>query len=184
MYKKIESKEEILLIALEVAKKEGLNHISIRDLAMSCNISIGTIYNYFPSKTELLVEIIESIWLEIFHNNRCDYENSGFINTVEWFYDSVKQGTKEFPNFLKMHSSAFMNNQIQSGESLMIQYFKHIKMGFKVSFDNDKDIKSEKLDDNLNEEALIDFVFWNIVSSLQNGRDIHSLKLVIKKLVY
>lgn len=184
MYKKLESKEDILLVAMEIAKKEGLSQLSIRGLATSCNVSIGTIYNYFPSKTDLLLEIVESIWMGIFHNNSCDYENSEFMNTVEWFYESVKQGAKEFPNFLKIHSSAFVNDQIKSGENLMIQYFRHIKMGFKISFDNDQNVKKEKLDKNLTEDLFIDFVFWSIVSSLQNGRDINALKLVIEKLVY
>ena len=34
----------------------------------ACGVSVGCIYNYFASKTELLSATVESIWSDIFHH--------------------------------------------------------------------------------------------------------------------
>lgn len=55
-------KEVILGKAKEIAMNEGITKINIRTVAKNSGISIGTVYNYFPSKTDLLVAVIQDFW--------------------------------------------------------------------------------------------------------------------------
>lgn len=56
------SREELLNCALEIIKENGLKACTIRSLATSSGIAVGTVYNYFSSQEELFNEIFVSSW--------------------------------------------------------------------------------------------------------------------------
>ena len=60
MNKVVTSKEELLDTARQIVFQEGIDQLSIRVLAKKLNISVGAVYNYFPSKSDLLLAIVES----------------------------------------------------------------------------------------------------------------------------
>ena len=56
-------REIILSEAKDIAMKEGISNINISCCCLRIvGIAIGTVYNYFPSKGDLLVAIIEDFW--------------------------------------------------------------------------------------------------------------------------
>ena len=50
----VTSKEEILKTSREMIRQQGWSAISIRSVAAACGVSVGSIYNYFDSKSDLL----------------------------------------------------------------------------------------------------------------------------------
>ena len=62
MNPKVSSKEEILATCREIVSTEGLNQLTVRRVADEAGIALGSIYNYFGSKEELILETIGSIW--------------------------------------------------------------------------------------------------------------------------
>ena len=58
----VTSREQILDAAKEIAALEGATQISIRGVAKACGVSVGSIYNYFPTKSELVIAVIEDFW--------------------------------------------------------------------------------------------------------------------------
>jgi AcrR family transcriptional regulator len=48
----------ILGIALHLMAEHGVHAMSMRRLAAACGINVATIYHYFPSKAELLREVV------------------------------------------------------------------------------------------------------------------------------
>ena len=52
------SKEEVLQIAYQLAAEQGLDSISARKVSAAAGVAVGTIYNYFPSIDDLLLETI------------------------------------------------------------------------------------------------------------------------------
>ena len=75
------SKEKILIFSREIVAEEGLNALSIRKLASRCDLAVGSIYNYFPSKDDLLIETIESVWEDIF---RIDDKSLAFDDFIKY----------------------------------------------------------------------------------------------------
>ena len=71
MNKVVTSREELLDTARQIVFQEGIDQLSIRTLAKKQNISVGAVYNYFPSKADLLLAIVESFWKGIFHKDIC-----------------------------------------------------------------------------------------------------------------
>ena len=47
----VTSKEEILKTSREMIRQQGWSAISIRSVAAACGVSVGSIYNYFDSKS-------------------------------------------------------------------------------------------------------------------------------------
>ena len=60
------SKEEILKTSRVLIQQNGWEAVNIRAVAAACGVSVGCIYNYFGSKTELVSAAVESIWSDIF----------------------------------------------------------------------------------------------------------------------
>ena len=63
----VTSKEEILKTSRKLIQQQGWTAINIRSVAAACGVSVGSIYNYFDSKSALISAVVESIWCEIFH---------------------------------------------------------------------------------------------------------------------
>ena len=63
----VTSKDEILKISRELIRQQGWSAVNIRSVASACGVSVGSIYNYFDSKSDLVSATVESVWCEIFH---------------------------------------------------------------------------------------------------------------------
>ena len=63
----ITSKEDILKTSRELIREQGWSAVNIRSVAAACGVSVGSIYNYFDSKADLVGETVESVWCQIFH---------------------------------------------------------------------------------------------------------------------
>lgn len=57
----VTSKEEILKTSRELIQRQGWSAVSIRSVASACGVSVGSIYNYFESKAELVGATVESV---------------------------------------------------------------------------------------------------------------------------
>ena len=97
MNKVVTSREELLDTARQIVFQEGIDQLSIRTLAKKQNISVGAVYNYFPSKADLLLAIVESFWKGIFHKDICTLsETLPFADFYE-VVDVYKRQSISFP---------------------------------------------------------------------------------------
>ena len=55
------NKEEIIVEALKVLRKNGYYNTSMSDLAQACGLQKGSFYHYFPSKEILMEEVLKNI---------------------------------------------------------------------------------------------------------------------------
>ena len=55
-------KEDILKCTREMIRERGAGAISMREIAKTCGIATGTFYNYFNSKQDILLSLMESDW--------------------------------------------------------------------------------------------------------------------------
>ena len=71
MNKGATSREYIMQVCRKIASAQGLETLTMRRVARECGIALGTLYNYYSDKDELLIAAVESIWREIFHGKKC-----------------------------------------------------------------------------------------------------------------
>lgn len=60
--KAIIDKQHILDAAFSLACDEGLEHVNMRSVANACGVSVGSLYNYFPTKADLVSEVVALYW--------------------------------------------------------------------------------------------------------------------------
>jgi AcrR family transcriptional regulator len=58
-------KTRILAVALPLFAHNGYNKTTTKDLAKSANLAEGTIFRYFSSKKDILIELATNGWVEI-----------------------------------------------------------------------------------------------------------------------
>ncbi len=56
--------QNIIDAAKEILTKKGFEAMNIRDIAEKCNIALGTVYNYYPSKYEIVNAMVVKDWNE------------------------------------------------------------------------------------------------------------------------
>ena len=94
------SKANILKTSRELIQQNGWAGVSIRSVAAACGVSVGCIYNYFASKTELLSATVESIWSDIFHHPEDEVVFQDTLSCVRWMYQQLEDGCQRYPGFL------------------------------------------------------------------------------------
>ena len=80
------SKADILKISRELIQQNGWAAVNIRAVAAACGVSVGCIYNYFGSKTELVSAAVESIWNDIFHHPEDEAVFQDTLSCIRWMY--------------------------------------------------------------------------------------------------
>lgn len=177
----ITSKEEILKAGREIAATDGLKAISMRSVAAKCNIALGTLYNYYANKDELILSVIESIWSDIFHLKSCN--DTSFLAFVENIFTCIKDSMKSYPGFFFTHSMSIATTNRDKAKDKMQSCFEHIEKELLEALNGDEEIDKSIFNQNFTEEDFVSFVFWNIVLSLVNNDDHHTLIEVIKRVI-
>ena len=78
---KEQKKKDIALATKELILNEGINNITISQIAKVAGIGKGTVYEYFKNKDEIVFELVEILMQE--HNKQKKAELSKFTSTRE-----------------------------------------------------------------------------------------------------
>lgn len=157
------TKDAIILKIREIVARDGLNALSIRGLANELNLSVGIIYYYFPSKDELIVEAIESVWEDIFQISD-EIQNLSFSAYMSKIFENIISGTKKYPNFFTLHTIMLQTDEKSRAKSMMHIYMNKLKNKMREVLDGDKTVKDSAFTDGFTEDDFISFIMSNIMS--------------------
>ena len=165
--KDAELRKTLLSSARRIECSEGVSAISIRRLAAEANIAVGTVYNYFESKQEVLLALTEEYWKDSLLQM---HERV----TAERFSDQLS----EIITFLrsKMNDCAeiLMSNlheDAENGRVRMASMQRVLRQALVERIDQDSAIPQNVWTDSFTREAFADFVFMNILSLLQQKEE-------------
>lgn len=101
----INTKEKILRSALELFTLRNYNSVGVQEIASHAGIKKGTFYHHYPSKRELTLNAIDTIW-EIYKNDILD----PVFNTDEPILDKFENLIEEFYDYhlTRKEESGFM----------------------------------------------------------------------------
>ncbi|MCT4633122.1 MAG: TetR/AcrR family transcriptional regulator [Firmicutes bacterium] len=59
-------KDQILASAIKIFNESDFKGVSLRKIASECNIAVGTLYNYYPGKKEIMFDVFNKLWTNTF----------------------------------------------------------------------------------------------------------------------
>lgn len=176
----VSSKEEIIAYCKEIVQEKDIQAISIRSVAEKCGISVGAVYNYFPSKKELLAATIGSIWADIFHRSEDLFEFDDFIDCLATLFKSVEAGKKMYPNFFTNQSLIVAFDEKNMNKKMVINFWTHIKENLVKTLAKDPKVRNDVFNRQLTNERFVDYIFELFLYTLMDKNDEYEglLKLV------
>ncbi|MGX7073426.1 TetR/AcrR family transcriptional regulator [Falseniella ignava] len=162
----VTSREKILQTSRELIQQQGWSAVSIRSVATACGVSVGSIYNYFDSKVELIAATVESVWCEIFHRPEDVAVFEDIQVCITWIYDRMAYGCKQYPGFFTLHSLGFLWEEKSDGKRRMQQTWQHILNGLCSVLKKDTKIRSDAFTEDFTPEKFADVLFSLMLSAL------------------
>lgn len=185
MNKAVTSKEEILSVSKKIAADKGIQFLNMRNVAENCGVAVGSVYNYFPSKNDLMIATIEGIWKEIIQGISNCGVSSGFLENVENLFYGVKSGGEKYPFFFGIHSMSIAKSGKDKGRETMNQYFEFIKSDLLLSLEEDRRVDQGFFSEKCTRMDFVEFVFQNLISLLIREQDSCGLLIeIIRGAIY
>lgn len=182
--KLVTSKEDILEVSKNLILEKGISSFNMREVASLCNISVGAVYNYFPSKAELIMATVESVWIEIFEPFNENRHFDSFADAVSFMFDIIQNGNSKYPGFFTFHSLNFASSEKKNGIQLMKKYFSFLQERLALVLDADKNVRSGVFDDCFTKQVFIQYIFTLLLSDLLKGNSSCSLLGFIRNCIY
>lgn len=179
------SKELLLKTAIEIAYHEGISKLSIRRVAAQSGIAIGTVYNYYPAKSDLILAVMEDFWRKVFHKSQFDVESCDFLESYKQIFYSLKENLSRFESCFLKEAVRLSQTESVKGKELELMYWNHMKEGMLRILLRDEAVKADAFTDSFSREAFINFSFSNLISLLRaNDENCEFVVLVFRKLIY
>lgn len=158
MKQHVTTREEILEKALEIAKRDGVDKVSIRKLASACGIAIGSVYNYYPNKEAVIVAVSEDFWGILLRDQEQLFQRGmGFTHFLEQYYMFI------YGRLAKYDRSWIGSMDYKSRKNAVTLFYKVLSEDVRI----DHSIWNMEL----NEEAFCEYVLTNVLALLQAGEN-------------
>ena len=165
----VTSREEILRAAGEMVKVGKGDGVSMRGIARECGIAVGSIYNYFPTKNDLMIAVVVEMWKEIFFVPLSKIEGKSFLVVVECILERMGENRGEGQGFLAGH--AFVVGDKEKGHLVMEEYLGHMREELLAVLMGDSAVVDEVWSDGFSAEDFVRFVVDFLVEDLMRGTD-------------
>lgn len=185
MNKVVTSKEEIMDVSRRLVLEKGIASLSMRAIAEACGVAVGSIYNYFPSKAELLSAAIGSVWEEIF---RPFYEREAFgsfTECVSVLFGTIRDGNERYPGFFTVHALKFASSDRKKGKEAMTRYLSVLEGRLADALRQDENIREGVFGEIFSEEVFAGYVFELMLSIfLRKEQSCEALLEMIRQTIY
>ena len=179
------SKENILQISRKLIQQNGWAGVNIRSVAAACGVSVGCIYNYFESKTDLLSATVESIWSDIFHHPEDEAVFQDTLSCVRWMYKQLEYGCQRYPGFFTHHALGFVQQDTTDGKQQMQRAWQHILDALCTVLRNDARLRADAFTEEFTVEKFAEILFSLMLSALvRQDFDPSTVLEIVRRAVY
>ena len=181
----LEAKEEILKTSRVLIQQNGWEAVNIRAVAAACGVSVGCIYNYFGSKTELVSAAVESIWSDIFRHPDDPAVFEDTLSCIRWMYRQMEYGSEQYPGFFTHHALGFVRQDTADGKQQMRQTWQHILDALTMVLTRDKKIRPDAFTEEFTRQKFAGILFSLMLSAVvQQDFDPTAVLEIIRRTIY
>lgn len=174
--KAVISKELILEASYKLVLESGPANLSIRSVAKACGVSVGSIYNYYPTKAMLVADAVGMFW-QTSLSKEMFVASSGedFITFCERLMHDLEHTIEAFRKSWLNELAALDPESRKEVRMRENAAFAHIKRGLTVAIEHDEYINLDALSScgiqqGNNPAELLATLVWDVmVASLQNN---------------
>lgn len=163
------SREAILEASRALLRERGWSAINMRSVATGCGVAVGSLYNYFASKTDLVMATVESVWEELFQVPESFGPEEPFCRCMEWLYQSMQRGNERYPGFLTLHAMGFTTGGKMEGRRMMARTQAKLREEMCRVLDQDAQVRDGVFDSRLTREGFVELIFSMLLSTLLRG---------------
>ncbi|OKY54393.1 TetR/AcrR family transcriptional regulator [Megasphaera cerevisiae] len=179
------TKESILEVSRSLLREQGWTAITIRTVAAACGVSVGSIYNYFDSKSELVMATVASIWQYLFHTDEDKWKSLCFSDYIVWLFQNIEQRSRTYPGFFAAHPLHFQSEDKEKGRQLMAASQRHIRKQLYDILIQDTAVRPKAFTSQFTAEKFIDLIFSFLLAALlQENYDTSAIIEVIRRILY
>lgn len=180
----VTSREAIMQACRSIVAEKGLGALNMRTAAARAHVALGTLYNYYADKNELLLATVESIWESIFQLEPGCAAGAPFPDYVARLYADIRRGAAAYPDFITAHSVSIAKSKKGEARSAMAQYFARMKADMLSALQGDR-LADAAFSPSFTPSDLVDFVLDNMLLLLMQGRaDCVPLVELIRRVIY
>lgn len=182
MRKKDDSMRETLLkCAREIAETQGFDVLNIRVIARLAGISIGTVYNYFSDKDDILLALTEENWKKTLIEMQEVITSDSFYAQLEEMYSFLSNHIYNSAGILMqslVNVKDMARNRMQSMQDILKEDI--IK---RITFD--PDVSLNLWNEKFTKEQYAHFIIMNMMIHLQmRASDFDFFIEIVKRTIY
>ena len=157
------SKEKIFLAAKKIANEQGLKKVNIRNVAAECDVSIGSVYNYYETKGDLVFDVVLDYWQSAFDKTAlAQLPTTDFCDFFAAFYPMLGKKLMGFMAEWVSVMSTFSDAEKAVGKQHEAKTFGRVKEILKNVLENDPNIKADIWHNTFDKDEMMDFIIFNM----------------------
>ncbi|MEG0485723.1 MAG: TetR/AcrR family transcriptional regulator [Oscillospiraceae bacterium] len=176
-------KQHILENAREIAIDKGVSNINMRDIAKASGVALGTIYNYYPTKGDLIADIVAMFWQDAFANININLLHTmDFEANLEYIYFELLKFLNSFKSDWLSQLAMLSKDEKNVGRAKEKAYLAQVYNIVLLSLNKNKAASLNYSD--AEREKLASLIFKIMLMMLREGEQDFSLfKKVLNKIL-
>lgn len=161
-------KQLILEKSKEILINEGYSKLSMRNVAKACDIALGTIYNYYPTKKDLVMAMMEGYWEEYFHllDKIMNSEKDFYVKLNDIFIN-LDHFTKKFKKMWLRPEFYATPEFVETGVEREYVYFEGLIKRFEALLISESGKKGSAINLKLDSYETAKFIAMNFMTMIQ-----------------
>lgn len=181
----VTSRQQLLDSAKQIAVEQGVSSISIRAVAQKSGVSVGALYHYFTSKSELVVAVIDDFWQAAFRDT--DWEELSRLDFISCFtaiYQALEVSLRCFQENWLTQTDLLEKQEKELGKQKEADYFNKIRRTLTASLRQDPKLAHRSWKEPVTQERLVELAFVNMLLQLRRKEGCETLVAVLQGFLY
>ena len=185
MPKQVIDKDKLIDQAYLIAAREGISALSVRKLAGACEIAVGSIYMYFPTKADLTAAVFTRFFGQALLEECCRVDGSeSFVDYVRKLLGALCVALADMDVDWFAEMRRLPRSEHEALEAARGPMLPHMEQGLQHVLDRDPAVVRSRLIGALSPEELCRFVLGTIFTSLMEGSDCETLFALLDASLY
>ena len=180
----VTSREQILCACRAIIAEEGVSALNMRAVAERCHVALGSLYNYFSLKDDLLTAAVESVWEDIFRQAQPE-GGMGFADYTGWLFDALRGGAGPYAGFLTAHALSLSGGAKDRARGMMAQAIGRLRGELLEVLAHDPLVRRGAFGESLRADDFVHFVLSSLLAQLmQESESCCVLLEMIRRTIY